>query len=91
MEDVYRYAKALASYDAIRFHEMLVEYKGRETANRLLEGTEAQSGFTAMYLKGKLDLTMEAVIYDNPDFHRLFSEKQLETIIKRLKDYKYLK
>jgi hypothetical protein len=34
-------------------------------------------------------LTVEAIIYDNPEFQKLFSEEELNILKKRLIAYKY--
>jgi len=38
-----------------------------------------------------LDLTVEAVIHDNPKWHELFTQADLDVCAKRLKEYGYLK
>lgn len=43
-----------------------------------------------MWDRGRLDLTMEAMIHDDPKWHPLFTPEELATCIKRLKEYRYL-
>jgi hypothetical protein len=46
-------------------------------------------GYAALWERNRLDLTVEAVIYDNPKWHRLFTEEELTTCKRRLADYRY--
>ena len=39
--------------------------------------------------RGRLDLTVEALIYDNTEWHPLFTEEELEIVRKRLIEYEY--
>jgi hypothetical protein len=41
-------------------------------------------------LRGRLDITVEAVIHDNPKWQTLFTSEELEICIRRLKAYGYL-
>jgi hypothetical protein len=47
-------------------------------------------GYTALWERGRLDLTVEAVIHDNPKWHTLFTQEDLEICTRRLRDYRYL-
>ena len=40
-------------------------------------------------MRGRLDLTVEAIIFDNPDYQTLFSKDELAIIKKRLTEYGY--
>jgi hypothetical protein len=40
--------------------------------------------------RGRLDLTVEAVIWDNREYQELFTEDELKIIKKRLVDYNYV-
>tara|TARA_B100001989_G_C24541699_1_gene467981 strand:+ start:1565 stop:1879 length:315 start_codon:yes stop_codon:yes gene_type:complete len=89
MLDIYRRAKSEAKYNATRFLEMLHTHGGLETARILINDTRQSDGYTELYLRGKLDLTVEAVVIDNPKWHSLFTKDELEKARKRLADNGY--
>lgn len=72
-------------YNATRFFQMLSEKGARATAKILLAGDEnkVSDGFTAMWERGRLDLTVEAIC-SHPQYRPLFTEQELETAHKRL-------
>lgn len=89
MMDIYRRAKAEAGYNASRYFQMLTEHRGLETARILLHATTVSEGYAALWERGRLDLTVEALIYDHPEYHPLFSSEDRETARRRLEEYKY--
>jgi len=91
MQDIYRRALSEADYRATRFLEMLYVHRGLETARILLHAPKVSDGFTALWERGRLDLTVEAVIYDNPKWHPLFTEEDLVICRNRLAEYDYFK
>jgi hypothetical protein len=90
MFDIYRRAYSEANYKASRFLEMLYEHQGVDTARILINSKNVSEGYTALWELGRIDLTVEAVIYDNPNFQPLFSSNELAICKKRLKDYGYI-
>jgi len=88
MFDLYRRAKEEAGYNSIYFLKMLNDVEGLQTA-RILINEPIQSGFSELWEKGRLDLTIEAVIFDNPQWHPLFRQEELDIVKKRLKDCGY--
>src|SRR5258706_11123969 len=52
---------------------------GRETAfsANLASSTNVSEGYTALSERGRLDLTVEAVIHDNQKWHRLSTQEDL--------------
>ena len=89
MLGIYIRAKEEVNYTASRFHKMLREYGGVETAKILIHASNISEGYTILYTRKRLDLTVEAVIFDNPKWHDLFSESEHKIIKKRLRDYEY--
>lgn len=89
MLNIYNTAKHEAGYNATRFLSMLNEHGGVKTARRLLDAATVSDGYTALWEHGRLDLTVEAVILENTEFHSLFSERQLQTCRERLREYGY--
>jgi len=64
---IYERARSEANYNATRFLHMLYEHRGLEIARILLHSTNVSEGYTALWERGRLDLTVEAVIHvDGP-------------------------
>jgi len=91
MYGLYQRALSEARYKATRFHEMLYTLRGVETARALLHSSKVSEGYTALWERGRLDLTVEALIHNNAVWHPLFTAEELVICRKRLTDYKYLK
>lgn len=83
MMQIYVQARRQVGYTATRFHQMLTEHGGVETARRLLP--HMSDGFTELWRRNRLDLTVEALILE-PQWASLFSEKELEMARGRLKE-----
>jgi hypothetical protein len=84
---IYKRALSEAHYKATRFLAMLHEHRGLETARLLIHSPTLSEGYTALWERKRLDLTVEAVIRDNPKWHPLFTQEELEICVKRLTDY----
>lgn len=91
MYAIYTRAKMECDYPATRFHQMLGEYGGVATAKRLLNDAKLHDGFTRLWECGRLDLTVEAVIWDNPRWHSLFNEGEPQTAQNRLDELGYFR
>jgi hypothetical protein len=89
MLNIYRRAKAEAGYNASLFLQMLSEHGGLETARILIHKDKVSDGYTALCLRDRLDITVEAVIQDNPQWHSLFTPQELEVCARRLKEFNY--
>lgn len=90
MFDIYRRAKKEAGYNATIFLQMLTEQKGIRTAKSLINSTKPSDGYTALFLKGRLNLTVEAVVVENERWHPLFLDVEIERARKRLRDHGYV-
>jgi len=89
MMDIYCRAKSETGYNATRYFQMLTEHRGLETARILLHAAAVYEEFTALWERGRLDLTVEALIHDNPEYHLLFTNEERAIARRRLEDYKY--
>lgn len=89
MVSVYEEAKREAGYTATRFLQMISELGGLEAARQLLHAAGASDGFTALWEKGRLDLSVEARVL-KPLYEGLFSDEEREIARKRLGDYGYV-
>jgi hypothetical protein len=67
---------------------MVSELGGLETARRLLAKPELSDGFTELYLRDRLDLTVEAHVI-KPEFRPLFTADELLVAERRLRDLDY--
>jgi hypothetical protein len=88
MLNIYRRAKSEAGYPASIFLKMVVERGGLETAKYLLHTSDVSDGYTALWERGRLDLTVEAVMLDLK-WHPLFSDQERQVAIDRLPKYEY--
>ncbi len=82
MMQIYVRAKQI-DYTATRFHQMLTQHGGVETARRLLP--RMSDGFAELWQRKRLDLTVEALVLQ-PQWKSLFSQNELETARERLKE-----
>ncbi|RED36141.1 hypothetical protein BJ123_10874 [Rhodopseudomonas thermotolerans] len=89
MFEIYRRAKEEANYNATIFLQMLTETDGLTTAKSLINATKPSLGYTALFMKGRLDLTVEAVVTENKQWAELFTDDEIERAKKRLLDYQY--
>ena len=80
-------------YDPHEFLRMLSEHGPRETARRLVPDGSLNHlpyGFTRLWELGRLDLTLEAFIHDNPQFHPLFDPDTVANCDVRLAAVQYI-
>jgi hypothetical protein len=89
MFDVYRRAKDEAGYNAAIFLQMLSDQRGVRTAKTLINSAKPSDGYTALYMRGRLDLTVEALVIEDERWHALFTAEELARSRKRLRDYRY--
>ena len=88
MISIYKRAKSECNYNATRFLQMVNELGGLRAARSLLHAPGLSEGFTALWERKRLDLTMEALILKQP-WKALFSEEELGVARKRLSDLSY--
>jgi hypothetical protein len=86
MVSIYETAKRELGYNAIRFLQMLSEQGGLATARQLLWSDTPSDGFTTLWDRGRLDLTVEAHVLSD-EFAPLFSETDRERARARLEAY----
>lgn len=89
MFEVYRRAKDEAGCNATMFLQMLSDTNGRRTAKALINAAKPSDGYTALYMRDRLDLTVEALVIEDQRWHPLFTEDELKRARRRLKDYRY--
>ena len=86
MVSIYTTAKRELGYNATRFLQMLSEQGGLATAKQLLWDDSPSAGFTTLWERGRLDLTVEAKVVA-PEYAALFTEADLDRARDRLKAY----
>jgi len=91
MHGIYQRALSEVGYKATRFLHMLHEHGGLQTARILIHASTVSEGYTALWERGRLDLTVEAMIHDNAKWHSLFTADELGICVRRLTEYEYLK
>ena len=91
MMEIYTRAKSEAGYTASIFYDMLLRNRGLLTAKQLINDSKESTGYTALWERGRLDLTVEAVVHDNVEWHLLFDSGELEKARARLAKYGYFK
>jgi hypothetical protein len=88
MVDVYQRAKREAGYHATYFIQMVSDRGGLATARHLLHASSVSEGFTALWERRRLDLTVEAVVLQER-FAALFSDEERKIARNRLAEYGY--
>ncbi len=89
MFDIYRKAKEEANYTASIFLKMVSTRGGLDTARTLINAAKPSDGYTALRERGRLDLTVEALVTEEKQWAVLFSEEELKRASSRLKKYDY--
>src|SRR3954463_5907650 len=85
---IYTRAKSEVGYNATRFLRMVSEQGGYETARTLLYADKVSDGYVALWERGRLDLTVQALILE-PQWQALFTETEREISKRRLSQYGY--
>jgi hypothetical protein len=88
MIEIYERAKRECKYPANKFLQMVSERGGLETARYLLHSPGLSDGFTALWQRKRLDLTVEAYVL-KPEWRGLFTEEEIKIATKRLSDLGY--
>jgi len=79
-----REGKAAVGYPATQFHQMLNADGGFRTVKQLLAAQRLSSGFSELVLRGRTDLTVEALVVET-EWRRHFHPQLLEIAEKRLR------
>ncbi|MFI7534915.1 DUF262 domain-containing protein [Streptosporangium sp. NPDC049376] len=88
MRSIYDRARGEANYHAAYFLSMLAEHGSLVTARRLLHAPTVSDGFAALWERGRLDLTVEALVVQ-PRFVDLFTPAEVEIAWHRLGQFGY--
>lgn len=85
MVNIYVRAKSECHYNAAYFLQMVEKEGGLRSAKILLHKPDLSEGFTALWERGRLDLTVESLVLKEP-WRALFTEQELKIARKRLED-----
>lgn len=86
MINIYKRALHEAGYKATRFLNMVNEQGGLGAAKTLLHAEKESDGYTALYMRDRLDLTVEALVI-KPEWKELFTDDEIGMAIKRLRQF----
>jgi len=75
-------------YHPTGFMGMITSSGAFEAVRRLLDKHDGASGFTELLLKGRLDLSVEAIVL-KPEWRTCFSPQELDTARRRLAEARY--
>jgi hypothetical protein len=91
MMNIYIRARDEAGYNAVRYLRMLHDHRGLETARILINAPKPSEGYTALWDRGRLDLTVENLVLQ-PECRELFAQEPelLERARRRLAEYGYV-
>jgi hypothetical protein len=90
MLNIYERAKKEArGYQANYFKRMVVEKGGIQAAKELIVNDSA-SGFTELYLRGCLHLSVEVLVAYHEEYSELFSQDEIELAKEKLDKLNYV-
>lgn len=89
MHGIYIRAKLEAGYNASLYLQMLHRHGGLGTAKQLINSPNVSQGYARLHELGFLNLTVEALVVENPQWHHLFSAEELDRARRRLREYHY--
>jgi hypothetical protein len=89
MMNIYRRAYREVKYNATVFHQMLTDHGGLETARILIFADTVSDGYAALWELRRLDLTVEALILDHPEYKSLFTDEEFDIARRRLEESRY--
>ncbi|GHD16973.1 GmrSD restriction endonuclease domain-containing protein [Nocardiopsis kunsanensis] len=88
MVSLHERAKTEAGYTPSHFIGMISELGALETARKLLHAPAVSDGFSNLWERGRLDLTVEALVL-RPEFSSLFTDEELDRARGRLDQFGY--
>ena len=60
-----------------RFKQMVERNGGVEAAKKLLHSNSVSTGFSKLFERGRLDLTVESLVANNEKWHPLFKQEEI--------------
>ncbi|TVY08368.1 hypothetical protein [Paenibacillus cremeus] len=85
MINIYYKAKKETGYNATRYLQMLVSPEASlHTAKKFVSSSHPSDGYAELWERGRLDLTVEALVAYTPKFKQLFTEEEISFARSRL-------
>ena len=81
--------EAVLGRQVTRFRAMCAEHGAVQATKRLIHAQRPSDTFSVLWEKGRLDLTVEAVILTERQWEPLFDDADREVARKRLQDYEW--
>lgn len=81
-------SKNVLGYISHSFIEMIDEHGALQTV-KILISKNPSNAYAKLWEKNRLDLTVEAIIIQNQEFHSIFSEEELNKAKERLNQFGY--
>jgi hypothetical protein len=88
MIEIYRRVVKETGYKPTYFLQMVVETSGHEAAMHLIHAGQPSDGYTELFSRKRLDLTVEALVLQ-PKWKSLFTDEDRTKARKRLEDYRF--
>ena len=88
MLDIYARTLKETGYRASLFFRMINDQGGYQAAITLIHASRPSDGYTALYQRNRLDLTVEALVL-RPEWTDLFTDDDRLAAHKRLSDYEF--
>jgi hypothetical protein len=88
MRNLYRTIVTETKYRPTALRQMIDHYGGVTAAKRLIYSVVPSDGYTKLWELNRLDLTVEAFVLANPQWHSLFTEPELTKAAVRLKSFR---
>lgn len=88
MIDIFNRAKIEADYSPTRYIQMVAELGGVKAAKKLINSEKPSEGYTALWERKRLDITVEALVQDSK-WASLFDPVEIEKANYRLQEYGY--
>lgn len=83
-------AKRECDFDDTRFLDLVVEEGGLGAARALLHTPGLSEEYATLRERKRLDLTMEALIVENPQWRELFTDAEIAIAEKKLNECGYI-
>ncbi|MEK3883652.1 hypothetical protein [Paenibacillus sp. PL2-23] len=90
MLNIYEQAKREAhGYQATYFKRMVAEKGGLQAAKELI-ASDSASGFTELYMRGCLHLSVEVLVAYHEEYHELFTDEEIAVAKAKLDQLSYV-
>jgi hypothetical protein len=90
MLSIYKRAREEAGYTASKFLELVSNKGGFDAARILINSPNVSDGYTELWRRRRLDLTVEAFVLENAIYYPLFTAAELEVCRTRLGKFGYV-